>query len=196
MSLEYLIPLESKSSVYILDSSFDPPHISHLTMIKNTNGLLLLSTKNMDKHQDNINDRILLVKSLGLPFAITDQGRFIDKAKLIQGTWVMGYDTLIRFFNKKYYSDFENDMESFFKSNRIKCFDRGNIGTPIWERVDLQHVLKYKDYIDLEECLPDEACISSSEIREMIGQKDQRWKKYVPTAIQQLIVSNKMYGYQ
>ncbi|KAJ3312765.1 hypothetical protein HDV04_002729 [Boothiomyces sp. JEL0838] len=150
----------------------------------------------MDKSQNNTSDRILLIKSLGLPFAITDQGRFIDKAKLIQGTWVMGYDTLIRFFNRKYYTEFETDMDAFFVSNRIKCFDRGNIKIPVWERTELQHVLRYKQYVDLEGCLDEKVCISSTEVREMIKDKDERWKRYVPGEIEELIIKNRMYGYQ
>ncbi|KAJ3274786.1 hypothetical protein HDV01_001989 [Terramyces sp. JEL0728] len=179
-----------------MDSSFDPPHISHLSMIKGTNGLLLLSTNNMDKNQNNTKDRIMLVKSLGLPFAITDQGRFIDKAKLVQGCWVMGYDTLTRFFNKKYYTDFESDMDKFFVANTIKCFDRGNTAVPMWERQELQHVLKYKASVKVEGCLSEEVSISSTEVRAMIKDKDKRWKRYVPDSVQQLIIENKMYGYR
>jgi nicotinic acid mononucleotide adenylyltransferase len=165
--LKWINPIAHSSSFAVLDSSFNPPHNGHLEIVKDSNVVLLFSIKNMDKETRNIKDRVEMIKLLNLPAAITDQGRFVDKASLFPDgtTFIMGYDTLIRFFDVKYYTNFQSDMDRFFTKSVIKVFDRGNHKLDMWDRYELQHVLQYQNFIQKADSISD---ISSTKCREAI----------------------------
>ncbi|KNC99274.1 nicotinamide-nucleotide adenylyltransferase [Spizellomyces punctatus DAOM BR117] len=115
--------------------------------------LLLFATKNADKALSgtSVTDRLLMMEALvqtvapkcdvpddRIGIAITTRGIFLDKAHALHSLlssdgiapvflhFIMGYDTIIRFFDPKYYknSNMDTDMEVFFRSSRIICADR------------------------------------------------------------------------
>lgn len=118
----------------VLDSSFNPPHMGHYTLIKKalnfyqkTNEklhvLLLLSVNNADKTPkpasfDKRMDMMCLMadmlaeESVEASVAITTFGKFVDKSSAIHGefgsqvsiVYLVGFDTIIRIFDPKYYA--------------------------------------------------------------------------------------------
>jgi nicotinamide-nucleotide adenylyltransferase len=191
--LKWLKKPQSTQSLTILDSSFNPPHNAHLEMLQNSNPLLLFSIKNMDKPTENTLDRIEMIKLLGLPAAITDQGRFVDKVKLFDNpTFIMGYDTLVRFFDPKYYTDFQQEMNVFFATSKIRMFDRGDDMLPIWSRPELQHALQWKDSVEILEKISD---ISSTKCRKAItiGCDRKALEELMPLAIVEYIIKNRIF---
>ncbi|KAI8896720.1 hypothetical protein BC833DRAFT_596426 [Globomyces pollinis-pini] len=213
-SLEFIIPLPNKNinRLYILDSSFNPPTVAHLQMLnqinlnQNDQILLLLATKNVDKLNSNLLERIHLIKSLNLPFAIVNQPRFIEKASILNSfnvTFLMGYDTIIRFFDPKYYTNesFNDLFIQFFKNSRIHLIDRhSNPSIPIWDRPELKNVCRFKQFVDCSDSLPGEP-ISSTLARTILkdywNSKDpnllEKLKSIIPPSVLQLILKNEYY---
>ncbi|KAI5284979.1 hypothetical protein KEM54_000915 [Ascosphaera aggregata] len=159
-------PSDSKL-VYVLDSSFNPPTLAHLSMAvtalqhhlvrdyqhgKSARLLLLLATQNADKPSmpASFEDRLVMMHLFALklrartmrdatptittPHAIdigvTNLPFFTDKAKAIstsgvyapplKQTYLMGFDTLIRVFDPKYYPGRKlTPLSNFFVSNKI-----------------------------------------------------------------------------
>ena len=102
-------------------------------------------------------------------WVLTKAGRFIDKAKLFENaTFVIGYDTLRRLFNEKYYEN-----SKIMKEN-LMIFDDFNINFLVFGRKDFDKFRSLED-VDIpaelkprctgfdEDTFRDD--ISSSEIR-------------------------------
>ena len=209
--LRYIKPVEpAVTRLYILDSSFNPPTNAHLQMINSCphsvqiGHLLLIANSNVDKSQDNFNDRIEMLQSLGLPFAITSEARFVDKAKLFEmpTCFVLGYDTLIRFFDRKYYGqEFDLELEEFFRRSKLRVVDRGeNDGKPLWERKELHTGKQFKNRIEIASEIPG-ADVSSSLAREYIAQYYKTGsdnilrslKSMVPEPVLKIILEKNLY---
>jgi nicotinic acid mononucleotide adenylyltransferase len=114
----------------ILDSSFNPPTLAHKAFINRTKGphVMLISQNNVDKNVNNIDQRLELMKSIsnGSMIAVTDQARFVDKAKVIRQEFpqtelcfLMGSDTVERFFDLKYYDNVKEISQFFSDGFRI-----------------------------------------------------------------------------
>ncbi|KAI7867293.1 hypothetical protein BDF14DRAFT_1804946 [Spinellus fusiger] len=115
--------------------------------------LLLLSSRNMDKQLvgASVLQRIQMMEIMArglsnsprkalqnIAVALTLHGRFVDKAiyihsffeyhlpgKSIELYFIMGIDTVTRFFNPAYYSgDPNNVLKAFFQANWLICADR------------------------------------------------------------------------
>lgn len=138
----------------VLDSSFNPPHLGHLTLIqkaltlyheKSAQVLLLLAVNNADKKPapasfdkrlemmcllaDLLNERDIPV-SVG----ITEHGKFVDKDSALKdhykdaGTisFLLGFDTIRRIFDPKYYHPKlpSEALEEFMSSTELCCLTR------------------------------------------------------------------------
>lgn len=137
-------------TLYILDSSFNPPTKAHLALAKSSSSgstvLLLLAIQNADKQpkpatfdhrlamMDLLARKIEQTSTKTALIALTKHARFVDKAKdvaisfpsLQNVTWMVGYDTLIRILDKKYYpSTLEESLGEFWERNRLVCAIRG-----------------------------------------------------------------------
>lgn len=155
-----------RKTLFILDSSFNPPTIAHERLLyssslKNGAHMALISTNNVDKNVGGIEHRLKLLDALAtshndLLVAVTDQPRFIDKRKLIQKLFpdaqlyfIMGMDTISRFFDAKYYNpdEMKQDFAEFFTNSKI-C----------WASRDNSHFIPPKQYaeylikINVKEC--------------------------------------------
>lgn len=136
-------------SFYILDSSFNPPHFGHLELIKRAavakgHVVLLLSITNADKAPmpASFDQRLdmmyefgqYLVSQMGFQYSIvlSKSPRFIDKSLEINRIYqngmkhyLLGFDTLIRVFDQKYYSmPIDEALEQFVMSNKFICLTR------------------------------------------------------------------------
>ncbi|CAK9437091.1 uncharacterized protein LODBEIA_P15250 [Lodderomyces beijingensis] len=222
--------------VCVLDSSFNPPHLGHYTLVEeslksnydntpmaNKSILLLLSTQNADKSTNHLSGEMyshrldmihLMADDLAARFpqvdiaiGLTKHAKFVDKSLSIieyidadailnsaaEGlpivkhpnfklTFLIGFDTLIRILNPKYYlpDKLSLSLEHFMKMTDLFCLTR---------QVDSTTIAKQEDYISeissgVHEDIPSHwskniflvtnlnravADISSSSIRRQIG---------------------------
>jgi len=79
--------------------------------------------------------KIEYTSSASALIALSKHPRFVDKAKDITSAfpemntivWLVGYDTLIRILDQKYYRDsLEESLSGFWERNRLVCAIRGD----------------------------------------------------------------------
>lgn len=156
------------SSIHILDSSFNPPHHGHLQLIKSSKNLshvvLLLSINNADKlpkpaafderldmifefgeclKTDNVDYSICLLKSP----KFVDKSAQLDKQFQKKKYFLLGFDTLVRIFDQKYYIEpIEVALKEFMEGNEFICVTRSR---------DYEHQINYlKDLLSGNSLLP------------------------------------------
>lgn len=233
----------------VLDSSFNPPHRGHATLIKksilyqfdknisiatiNTRSvLLLLSLKNADKKSTDLTGylhRLEMIKlfaqhifndyGLTCSIGLTNKSLFAEKLTAIfdsldspmkeclKITFLLGFDTLIRLLDPKYYKGegLEKALGPFF--DRASCFvvsrDDGhysfqsqkNYITDIRNgKFDGEVPASWADHIFLESGTSDSLKISSSSIRANIKSgKTEFWKESTYPDIVRYIVEKGLY---
>ncbi|OZJ02673.1 hypothetical protein BZG36_04048, partial [Bifiguratus adelaidae] len=172
------------STLSTLDVSFD--HV-----------LLLFSTKNADKALEGatVEDRVdMMIASAQHVFdthpevppitvALTHHAKFADKAKAIRQHvhgepllyFILGYDTLIRLFDGKYYLPLavERALTPFFETSRVVCANREGFPDDdvqqFWTSAQVQ---PFKDKIYHIQLNAIDASISSTKAREAKGNMD------------------------
>lgn len=114
--------------LFILDSAFNPPTIAHHRFITQQQGpqMLMLATQNVDKQVSGVQERLRMM-SLVDPdciIATTNCAKFIDKAIGLRSKFpetelyfLMGMDTVERFFDNSYTSDAQ--ISEFFQMASI-----------------------------------------------------------------------------
>lgn len=138
----------------VLDSSFNPPHWGHYTLIKkalefyhgkSAQVLLLLSVNNADKAPkpaafDKRMEMMCLIaamlhkESVSISVGITVFGKYVDKNTALRDyyyphgniAYLMGFDTIVRIFDPKYYSpQLPSDaLNEFMISAELCCLTR------------------------------------------------------------------------
>jgi len=106
----------------ILSGSFNPLHKGHIELYKLSKKLygqdvfFEMSISNVDKLnllEEEVNLRVAQFENR-FPIIITNSSKFNLKSKLFQGSdFIIGIDTAIRLFDKKYY---QNDQKLMYKS--------------------------------------------------------------------------------
>jgi len=136
--------------LYVLDSSFNPPTKAHFALALSglphdtpSTVLLVLAIQNADKEAKpaSFDHRLAMMDLLAHKIeatsstttalmALSKHARFVDKAKEIEKAfpstkeliWLVGYDTLIRILDKKYYTgSLEQSLQGFLDRNRLAC---------------------------------------------------------------------------
>ena len=127
--------------------------INHFPPSTFTHCLFLFTTKNVDKQlsgaspSQRLDMMTLLAKKQTLPTAVgvTTSGRFVDKATDLLNTFpnnatatatttkfcfILGYDTLIRLLDPKYYHPIsvQEALHPFFQHSTLVCVDRDGYG--------------------------------------------------------------------
>ncbi|CAK7897228.1 nicotinamide mononucleotide adenylyltransferase [[Candida] anglica] len=233
--------------ICVLDSSFNPPHLGHLSLAKDSLAqsysatededkvlLLLLSVKNADKitpqpasFEERIDMMCLMAnylhKTLGINVSVglTKHARFVDKwssalsyirnEKLqdpvkVKLTFSVGFDTLIRIFNPKYYvpDKISHTLGEFMSTTDLFCLTRTDADTTFQEQVryvtDISlnkhdHIPSgWSSRIFLEQKNDSTSKVSSSSIRKQIhGQTEKNWENDVIEEIKDYIETNKIY---
>lgn len=251
-------------NLLVLDSSFNPPHLGHLSMIERSQSiinknnatsnnlnlsciniysvLLLLSVKNADKNEVSSNEyskrlkmMILLanyikeINGINCGVALTNASLFVDKSDLItdwihnetkehninitnniSNYFLLGFDTIIRFFDPKYYinKSIIESLNPFFQNSKIVVLLRD-------DKSSKMDITKQKEYLNdivsknqlNDTTLPDswkgkllygesqkEWNISSSGIRKEISNNiSNDWESKVIPSIKDFIKNNSMY---
>ncbi|EMG46088.1 POF1 Nicotinamide mononucleotide adenylyltransferase [Candida maltosa Xu316] len=199
--------------------------------------LLLLSVKNADKvhpkpepFETRLELMYLMANDLAKKYPVnvsiglTNHAKFVDKSLSILNyiknteaanhpdiklTFLVGFDTLVRIFNPKYYlpDKLSNSLEQFMKNTDLFCLTRTDKAFTVDEQSQYVNNIKnggheeipphWSDNIYLLENLGNEhdliATISSSAIRKQIGEGNEDWKPEVLSEITEYIVQNNLY---
>ncbi|KAF9267935.1 Nucleotidylyl transferase, partial [Marasmius fiardii PR-910] len=163
--------------------------------------------------------------------AIVDEPTFVGKSNLLQKflkgrtnhpqefrlTFLLGFDTLERFFAPRYYASnstpdpveaklqMYTSLESFFApfrdNSRIVCARRKcppfdptipySLSTTIWDFLTSRSLpFELVKVIDIGQNV---WAVSSSDVRNAIGQRDERWKALVPPLVQEFLETENPY---
>jgi nicotinamide-nucleotide adenylyltransferase len=146
--------LQKKKILAVLDSSFNPPTLAHLSLLQDSishlknvhsndessvQGVLMHSISNADKkvvigasleQRVDMLQRIQAVENHGI--VLTNRALFVDKAQLLKNEWsdakiylIVGEDTLIRILDEKYYKQgIDNALQELFSVTDLICFAR------------------------------------------------------------------------
>ena len=199
----------------IFSGSFNPLTVAHIKMIEAAQKkydldeiLLVLARANVDKGVFGLTlaDRLLMLKEYAanradFSVAACSHGKFIEKIEALKpvypaGThfsFIVGYDTFIRLFDPKYYTDLHGALEALFDQCRFIVANRqdydGNAVRQVMEAPDYR---RYAGGIDLIE-LPDfYADISSTDIRAQI-QAGNSVDHLVPSEVQGFLKAVQAY---
>jgi nicotinamide-nucleotide adenylyltransferase len=184
--------------------------------------LLLFSIKNADKQLTGATaeQRLEMMKLLAetmnehspacnVAVAVTEHARFFEKANEIhawyesqypgqeaQLAFIMGYDTVIRLVDQKYYDQpVEEALEPFFSNNQVICADRGGHSSEDVESFWTNNAIIRKFQSNIKRMHLDNATadISSSKVREQIDH-DQDIQALVDDKIYQYVLDNQLYS--
>jgi nicotinamide-nucleotide adenylyltransferase len=131
-------------------SSFNPPTRAHDRLIQGARQVepiheivLMLDRKALDKEifGASLEDRLSMVlllckKDPTLSVAFTNRGRFVEKLTLLVEAYpsdtsirfIVGYDTLIRILDAKYYENRETALRSLISGAHFLVATRGDVG--------------------------------------------------------------------
>ncbi|MGA1196662.1 MAG: nicotinate-nicotinamide nucleotide adenylyltransferase [Candidatus Latescibacterota bacterium] len=194
--------------VGILDASFNPFTLAHESLIQTSKEtlkldsmLLMLSLANVDKELfgATLEQRLAMLteyaKQHHLSVAICSHARFVDKIMALtpcyapntQFYFIVGYDTLVRLFDPKYYADMQADLQKLFQTCHFIAANRENNDQRVLDaflkKSDVQPFSKRIHTISLPLNM---AQISSTQVRNNIQSK-QPIEHLVPQVISKAI---------
>ena len=176
----------------IFSGSFNPLTLAHTRMVEDTFAtyeldelLLLLAKANVDKTVFGLPlaARLLTVKKYAesqeaFSVGVSSHGRYIDKVTALKSIFpsdtefhfIVGYDTLIRIFDPKYYTDFHAELQALFVSARFIVANRAEADIKTIASFMAQpDIRQYASYVS-SLLLPDAyAHISSTQVRELLA---------------------------
>jgi nicotinate (nicotinamide) nucleotide adenylyltransferase len=194
----------------VFSGSFDPLTRAHVRMMEQAiaeHGLaevmLVLDKVNVDKREvcgASLAERLGMLRRFAagrhrLSAAASSHGRFVDKANALRAiypegteiTFIVGFDTLVRVFDPRYYSDPEAELEELFRLSRFTVANRGEATVADVRRwLERPACRPFVDRIHLTELDPFLARISSSEVRARI-ERGQPVAELIPSEIVPLI---------
>ena len=200
----------------VFSASFNPMTNAHVKMIEEAERnydldeiLLLLAKANVDKGiiGASLEERLLMIKLYAqkhpqFSVAACSHGRFVEKVKLIRPLYppetevyfIIGYDTLKRVFDPKYYTNLKSELMELFSMSRFIVANRDmNDAEMIEKLLSLKENKPYAEKIDLIELPPFYANISSTEIRDHI-QSGQTIDDLVPPEVLAYLKKTKVYS--
>jgi nicotinic acid mononucleotide adenylyltransferase len=144
-------PAPLSGRIAVLPSAFNPPTAAHVALLEvGIEGgahaaAALLSTKNVDKSLSGATlaqrvDMLLALSSGRSSMAVlaTNAARIADQAAALRQAhphadfdFVVGFDTLVRLFEPRYYDNMEQQLETFFSYHRVVATNRGQAGVDL-----------------------------------------------------------------
>ena len=184
---------ESGKRLGIFSGSFNPLTLAHTKMVEDTIAeyeldelLLLLAKANVDKEVFGLPlaARLLTLKRYTenreeFSVGVSSHGRYIDKVTALKTIsppetvfyFIVGYDTLVRIFDPKYYTDFHTELRELFIEARFIVANRAEADIKTIESfMNEPEIRRYAPYVSCL-LLPDVyAYMSSTEVRELLMQ--------------------------
>ena len=184
---------EAGKKLGIFSGSFNPLTLAHTKMIEDTMAeyrldelLLLLAKANVDKTVFGLPlaARLLTLKRYTenrerFSVGVSSHGRYIDKVTALKVIlppktefhFIVGYDTLVRIVDPKYYTDFHTELGELFVDARFIVANRAEADIKtITSFMNKSGIRQYAPYVSCL-LLPDVyAYMSSTEVRELLKQ--------------------------
>ena len=189
----------------IFSGSFNPLTLAHTRIVEDTVAkyqldelLLLLAKANVDKAVFGLPlaARLLTVKKYAesrqeFSVGVSSHGRYIDKVTALKSIFppdtefhfIVGYDTLVRIFDTKYYTDFHAELQELFVSARFIVANRAEADVQTIESFMAQpEIHQYASHVS-SILLPDVyAYTSSTQVRELLA-RGEAIEHLVPPSI-------------
>ena len=189
----------------IFSGSFNPLTLAHARMVEDTltayqldEVLLLLAKANVDKDIFGLPlaARLITLKKYAIDhqkFSVgaSSHGRYIDKVTALKSIclpetefhFIVGYDTLVRIFDPKYYTNFHAELQDLFISARFIVANRAEADIETIAAFMAQpEIHRYTSHVS-RLLLPDTyAYMSSTEARELLS-RGESIEHLVPPSI-------------
>ncbi len=196
---------ESRKRLGIFSGSFNPLTLAHTKMIEDTiteyqldELLLLLAKANVDKTVFGLPlaARLLTLKRYTkdrekFSVGVSSHGRYIDKVTALKVIlppetefhFIVGYDTLVRIFDPKYYTDFHTELGELFVDARFIVANRAE--------ADIETIASFMEQPEIHQYAPYVSCLllpdvyaymSSTEVRELL-KRGEAIEHLVPPSI-------------
>ncbi|KAK4704393.1 nicotinamide-nucleotide adenylyltransferase, partial [Phenoliferia sp. Uapishka_3] len=219
--------------ISILDSSFNPPHLAHLSLALSTPNppppatLLVLSTKNVDKVQKagepTPEDRLEMMEAMAeelesrgvvnVGVARINEPTFVGKSEVlklaleeraggasVQLSFLLGWDTLIRFFDEKYYQppapSMKSALSTFFikDGSRLACARRGDVSLEEEERfLAKEGVKEWRRHVKMFDVGQEVRGLSSTEVRKRVARGGDQLNGLVLESVKRIIDQKGFY---
>jgi len=189
----------------ILDASFNPLTLAHTRMLELAaesfhfdERLLLLAKSNVDKpiFGATLVHRLQMMELMAREAADTSvgataHGRFIDKAKALKNlfgndcrlSFILGFDTVIRLFDSKYYDDMPSALEELFNLAEVIYTNRtGHVERERSELLDSPDVVPFVTHLHFIELEMPYCEMSSTEARKRV-KNNSAAEEVVPASV-------------
>jgi nicotinate (nicotinamide) nucleotide adenylyltransferase len=199
----------------IFPASFNPPTKAHVALIREARKqtpldevLVLLDLQAMDKELTGASweDRIAMLKVLfrrdsKISIGLSNRGLFAEKIKplrriypaSVELTFIVGFDTIERVMNQKYYSNRKKSLDALFEECRFFVANRGgrerNAIRSFFERLENR---KYRNRVSYLTLHFNYSAISSSLAREEVKKGKPVYHLLLPSVCQ-FIEKNGLY---
>lgn len=197
----------------VLAASYNPPHAAHLALAEAARHRLglaeviaELSLANVDKEVSGapIPDRLMMLRLVAearqwLSVAVTTHGRFLDKlaalSPLVGGAefvFLVGFDTLVRVFDARYYGNRESELDELFASARFACANRAESGEDelreLLEQPSNRRFAERVEWVPLPERYAD---VSSTQARSEVAERRGSW--IIPEEVAEYVERRRLY---
>jgi nicotinic acid mononucleotide adenylyltransferase len=201
-----------RNRVAVLPASFNPPTLAHLELLAGAREVddvgsvaCLLTTRNVDKGLFGaaLEERMAMLLSLADPaiaVLVSNAARIADQAIAatsvfpgLQFDFVVGFDTLIRVFDGRYYENMHLILEPFFARHRLIAANRGQHDVNAVESYLATHpdANRYREAIVVAAVQEEAALMSSSLVRRHLATSGS--SPHLPAEVARYIKENHLY---
>ncbi|GAB4322455.1 MAG: hypothetical protein Kow0010_03250 [Dehalococcoidia bacterium] len=199
--------------VAALPSAFNPPTVAHVrlleiaTQVEGVTGLAaLLTTRNVAKGVFGASlaqrvEMLLAIQRRRPEIAVlcTNQARILDQALALADAlpaasfdFIVGYDTLVRFFDPAYYRDMAAETAAYFERSRLIATNRGEATiADVRAFVERPEVRPFRGRIVLREIEDEPASASSTAVRTTL--ENGGHPVAVPDEVRDYILRHRLY---
>jgi nicotinate (nicotinamide) nucleotide adenylyltransferase len=204
-----------KGRLGIFPASFNPPTRAHLALVREAKKvgtldeiLVLLDIGAMDKTpgEAKYEDRLQMVRMLfqkdpSVSIGLSNRGRFLDKLNALRAsypspwefTFMVGFDTILRVMDEKYYRDRDRELDRLFDECRFLVANRGDLEQEAFVRLfRRQETRKYRNKVSFFTLPLKFSTLSSTLIRERIRQSHPI-EGWVPESTRRFIREKGLY---
>jgi nicotinate (nicotinamide) nucleotide adenylyltransferase len=207
---------EKRGRLGIFPASFNPPTLAHVALIRRARQrvnldeiLILLDAQAMGKRIIGaaLQDRVLMLERLfqrdpKLSIGISNRGLFVEKLEPLRAmypfpvmfTFIVGFDTILRVMDKRYYSDRDKTLSRLFRQCEFLVANRDGKEEAFFDELFCREENQpYRDKV-LFITLPSRfSFVSSSLIRENL-REDRPVQAWVPSPVLRLIKQRGLYN--
>ncbi len=198
--------------VAFLPAAFNPPTLAHLRLLERAAATVealpaaLLTTRNVDKHITGAPlhariEMLLAARRDGHPVAVlaANVARIIEQTLALEAAYpaarctpVVGFDTLVRLFDPRYYTSLTAELDPFFERHRVIAANRGPHSLDAVAEWLHHNAREYADRIVLIELEPETATISSTHARELAAAGVE--PHVVPPSVRAILAERRYYA--